>query len=98
MEKKSLVIALPSLLPNGMNIIGEILAKWLPVIDNGKTIYTVRDIQPCNCGCGEMTLSLEEGVVGEWPNGREIMMPVQDFKEVQPNMDVNELIKEMENV
>lgn len=59
------------------------------------TIYTIREITTCNCGqCTAPLLYLEEVKMDHNPfTGDEYAFGSEDFREVQPPMDVQEIVE-----
>lgn len=63
--------------------------RWLPVMDE-RTVYTIRDIGPT-------WASLEEGIIG-YLGTKEIVISQDHLIEIQPPMNLTELIKETEQL
>lgn len=70
------------------------IVVWLPIMDE-ETPYTIRHIQPDPGDTTQILVFLEEGVIGYVPNTkRELGMPIEMVIEIQPPMDISELIEE----
>lgn len=85
MKPDSLVVVLP--FPKDPNIMQYV--KWLPVEDE-ETIYTVRSIEEEN---GYERILFNEGVIGHLPNEQEIGLYIKFVREVQPPMDLTEVLE-----
>lgn len=63
--------------------------KWLP-IDDEETIYTIREIVVYKQETGAL---LEEGIIGYSDNGKEMAIEISYLIEIQPPMEINELLE-----
>jgi hypothetical protein len=97
MKVGSLVVVLqyPPGVREGFNNIPHMKIDWIPV-DDESTVYTVRAFQDNNEQDVPQVVLLEEGVIGHNVySGIELGMPPFGLKEIQPPMELDELMEEI---